>query len=198
MTPRPVSRAVLLTALVTVSALGLSACGAGTAGGGGQTNYVTSTDGISRVPKAERKAVGAIKGETVQGKPIDITDFRGEVVVINAWGSWCPPCRAEAPHFNEVAKDTKGKGVAFFGINARDRDVSLARAFEDDYKMVYPSLYDPIGKSLLTGFPKGTLNPQALPATVILDRDGKIAARSLSGMNEEALRDLIAPVLRES
>ncbi|MGW3304669.1 TlpA family protein disulfide reductase [Streptomyces rubiginosohelvolus] len=158
---------------------------------------MTSDDGISRVPKAERKSVGTIKGKSIQGNPMDVADLRGKVVVINAWGSWCPPCRAEAPHFNRVAKEMKGKGVEFFGINARDRDINLSRAFEEDYKMVYPSLYDPIGKSLLSGFPKGTLNPQALPTTILLDRNGKIAARSLSGMNDEALRDLIDPVLRE-
>ncbi|MEU3319417.1 TlpA family protein disulfide reductase [Streptomyces sp. NPDC059164] len=199
MTSRSVSRAATLTAFVTMSALTLAGCGnGGGSGGGGQTNYVTSTDGISRIPKDERESVGTIKGKSIQGDPMDVADLRGKVVVINAWGSWCPPCRAEAPHFNKVAKETKDKGVAFFGINARDRDITLSKAFEEDYKMVYPSLYDPIGKSLLTGFPKGTLNPQALPTTIVLDRDGKIAARSLSGMNEEALRALIAPVLKEA
>lgn len=198
MTYHPVARAVPLTAFVILGALALAGCGSGGgSGGGGQTNYVTSTDGISRVPKAERKSVGTIKGKSIQGSPMDVADLRGKVVVINAWGSWCPPCRAEAPHFNKVAKEMKDKGVEFFGINARDRDINLSKAFEEDYEMVYPSLYDPIGKSLLSGFPKGTLNPQALPTTIVLDRDGKISARSLSGMNDEALRALIAPVLKE-
>ncbi|MFE9302866.1 TlpA family protein disulfide reductase [Streptomyces sp. NPDC006856] len=199
MTSRSVSRATTLTAFITMSALTLAGCGnGGGSGGGGQTNYVTSTDGISRIPKDERESVGTIKGKSVQGEPMDMADLRGKVVVINVWVSWCPPCRAEAPHFNKVAKETESKGVAFFGINARERNISSSKAFEEDYQMAYPSLYDPIGKSLLTGFPKGTLNPQTLPTTLVLDRDGKIAARSLSGMNEEELHALIAPVLQEA
>ncbi|MEU6614740.1 MULTISPECIES: TlpA family protein disulfide reductase [Streptomyces] len=63
--------------------------------------------------------------------------------------------------------------------------------------MVYPSLYDPIGKSLLNGFPRGALNPQALPTTIILDHDGKTAARSLGGLKEETPRALITPALQE-
>ncbi|WP_327243701.1 hypothetical protein [Streptomyces sp. NBC_01320] len=85
---RPVSRAVALTAIVTLGSLSLSACGSGKSGGGGQTNYVTSTDGISTVANGARKPVGLIKGETLQGKQLDVADFQGKVVVINAWGSW--------------------------------------------------------------------------------------------------------------
>ncbi|MFD0026463.1 TlpA family protein disulfide reductase [Streptomyces sp. NPDC058382] len=198
MTPRTVSRAVALTAIVTVASLSLSACGGSTSGGGGQTNYVTSTGGISKVAKGERKAAGQIKGETLQGKHLDVADLRGKVVVINAWGSWCPPCRAEAPYFNKVAKEMKAKGVEFVGINARDDDKSLSKAFEDDFGISYPSLYDPIGKLLLSGFPKGTLTPQAIPSTVVLDRDGKIAGRALTSIDDKKLHKMIDPLLKES
>lgn len=176
----------------------LSACGSGKSGGGGQTNYVTSTGGISTVAKGERKPVGPIKGETLQGKHLDVADFQGKVVVINAWGSWCPPCRAEVPYFNKVAKEMKTKGVEFVGINARDGDKSLSKAFEDDFDMAYPSLYDPTGKLLLSGFPKGTLNPQSLPSTVILDRNGKIAARALGSIDDNKLHKMIDPLIKEN
>ncbi|MEU0830432.1 TlpA disulfide reductase family protein [Streptomyces sp. NPDC005969] len=195
---RPVSRAVTLTAIVTLGSLALSACGSGKSGGGGQTNYVTSTDGISTVAKGERKPVGLIKGETLQGRHLDVADFQGKVVVINAWGSWCPPCRSEAPYFNKVAKEMKTKGVEFVGINARDGNKSLSKAFEDDFDMAYPSLYDPVGKLLLSGLPKGTLNPQSLPFTVVLDRNGKIAARALSSIDDNKLHKMIDPLIKEN
>lgn len=194
---RPVARAVALTAIVTLGSLALSACGSGTSGGGGQTNFVTGADGIATVAKDERKPVGSITGETLQGKPLDVADFQGKVLVINVWGSWCPPCRAEAPYLNEVAKEMKTKGVEFLGINTRDSDKSAPKAFEDDYDISYPSLFDPTGKMLLSGFPKGTVTLQGVPATVVLDRNGKIAARAFGGVNENKLHKMIDPVVRE-
>lgn len=90
---------------------------------------------------------------------------------MNVWGSWCPPCRAEAPHFAKVAKETKAKGVEFVGINTRDANKGPALAFEKDYEIGYPSLYDPVSKLIVNGFPKGSLNPQAIPSTIVLDRE---------------------------
>ncbi|MEU1122837.1 TlpA disulfide reductase family protein [Streptomyces sp. NPDC005899] len=197
MTHRPVFRAVALTAIVTCASLALSACGGGKATGGGRTNYVAGAGGIATVAKGERKPVGPIKGETLQDEHLDVADLRGKVVVINAWGSWCPPCRAEAPYLNKVAEEVKAKGVEFVGINARDGDRSLPRAFEDNYGMSYPSLYDPAGKLLLSGFPKGTINAQSLPTTIVLDREGKIAARVLGAVDDSELHKAIDPLVGE-
>ncbi|MFI5754746.1 TlpA disulfide reductase family protein [Streptomyces sp. NPDC051569] len=189
MTLRPVARAVALTAIVSLGSLSLSACGSGKSGGGDQANYVTGTDGIAAVAKGERKPVGPIKGETLQGKHFDVAGLRGKIVVINVWGSWCPPCRAEAPYLNKVAKEMKNEGVEFIGINTRDSDKGPAKAFEDDFNILYPSLYDPIGKILLPGFPKGTATPQGLPPTITLDRNGKIAARVFGAIDDNKLHD---------
>ncbi|MFE7712269.1 TlpA family protein disulfide reductase [Streptomyces sp. NPDC057486] len=195
---RPASRAIALTAIVALGSLSLSACGSGKSGGGGQTNYVTSTGGMSTVAAGDRKPVGPLKGETLQGKHLDVADFQGKIVVINAWGSWCPPCRAEAPYFNKIAKEMKTKGVEFVGINARDGNKSLSKAFEEDFDMAYPSLYDPTGKLLLSGFPKGTVSLQSIPSTVILDRNGKIAARALGSIDDNKLHEMIDPLIKES
>ncbi|MEU1299032.1 TlpA family protein disulfide reductase [Streptomyces shenzhenensis] len=197
MTLRPVARAVALTAIVTLGSLSLSACGGGKSGGGGQTNYVMGADGIATVAKGERNPVGPIRGETVQGEPLDVADFRGKVVVINVWGSWCPPCRAEAPYLNKVAKEMKPKGVEFVGINTRDGDKRLARAFEDDFDISYPSFYDPNGKLILSGFPKGTVTLQGLPVTITLDRNGNIAGRVFGGVDSGKLHKMIDPLVEE-
>ncbi|AVZ74632.1 redoxin domain-containing protein [Streptomyces lunaelactis] len=193
------SRAALLTAVVAAGALTLSACGGGggKSGGGGDTNFVTDTGGISTVAKGERTAPGKLAGETLAGTALDIADLKGKVVVMNVWGSWCPPCRAEAPHFAKVAKESKAKGVEFVGINTRDPNKGPALAFEKDYEVEYPSLYDPAGKLVTHGFPKGSLNPQAIPSTIVLDREGKIAARSLKALGESELRKIIDPLIAE-
>ncbi|MFF3910765.1 TlpA family protein disulfide reductase [Streptomyces sp. NPDC001848] len=190
-------RAVLATAGAAVAALALSACGSGgTSGGSGNTNFILGKDGIATVEKGRRAGAPDLSGTTIDGKKLDVADYKGKVVVINVWGSWCPPCRAEAPNFVKVAKDTASKGVQFVGINTRDTSTGPARAFEQQYGVPYPSLYDPTGKLMLR-FKKGTLNPQAIPSTLIIDRDGKIAARTLQALTEDKLREMLDPVVAE-
>ncbi|MDX3851132.1 TlpA disulfide reductase family protein [Streptomyces sp. AK02-01A] len=188
----------ILPVTVVAAALTLSACsGGGKSGGGGNSNFVTNTGGIATVAKADRRAVKDIAGETLEGEKLDVADLRGKIVVLNVWGSWCGPCRAEAPYLAKVAKETEAKGVAFVGINTRDPNKGPALAFEKDYGVGYPSLYDPVGKLIVNGFPKGSLNPQAIPSTIVLDRDGKIAARSLMALDAEKLRKMIDPLIAE-
>lgn len=190
-------RAALLTAGAAVAALVLTACGSGgTKGGAGGSGFVAGKDGISTVAKSDRVAIPDLSGKTVDGKQLDVADYKGKVVVLNVWGSWCPPCRAEAPNFVKVAKETAGQGVQFVGINTRDANVSLARSFEKDKGVTYPSLFDPTGKLMLR-FKKGTLNPQTIPSTLVIDRDGKIAARTLQALSEDKLREMLDPVLAE-
>ncbi|WP_329229989.1 TlpA family protein disulfide reductase [Streptomyces sp. NBC_00111] len=191
-------RFTLLAATVAAGALTLSACsGDGTrAGGGGNTNFVTGSGGVSTVAKGERTEAPKLDGTTLDGKALDVADYKGKVVVLNFWGSWCGPCRAEAKHFEKVAKATADQGVQFVGVNTRDPQKSLAASFEEDFGITYPSLYDPTGKLLLR-FPKGTLNPQAIPSTVVVDREGKLAARSLAALDATKLREMIDPLVAE-
>ncbi|MFE3270491.1 TlpA family protein disulfide reductase [Streptomyces sp. NPDC059215] len=190
-------RAVLLTAGAAAATLVLSACtSGGTSGGSGGTNFVAGKDGISTVAKGSRTDAPDLSGATVDGRKIDVADYKGKVVVLNMWGSWCPPCRAEAPNFVKVAKDTEAKGVQFVGINTRDSETSLARAFEKEFGVTYPSLYDPTGKLMLR-FKKGTLNPQTIPSTLVIDRDGKVAARTLQPLSEDKLREMLDPIIAE-
>jgi len=190
-------RAILPVAVVAGASL-LSACGSGgKSGGGDQTGFVTNTGGIATVAKSDREPVNDISGETLTGAKLNVADLKGKVVVLNVWGSWCSPCRAEAPNFAKVSKELAPKGVTFVGINTRDTNKDAAIAFEKDYGITYPSLYDPTGKLILEGFPKGSLNPQAIPSTIVLDRQGKIAARSLMGLDATTLREMIDPLITE-
>ncbi|MFJ3337474.1 TlpA family protein disulfide reductase [Streptomyces sp. NPDC086766] len=190
-------RAALTATGAAVAALVLSACGSGgTSGGGNNTNFVMGKDGIATVDPGKRTAAPDLSGKTVDGQRLDVASFKGKVVVLNVWGSWCPPCRAEAPGFEKVFQSLKGRGVQFVGINTRDTSTAPAVAFEKQQGVTYPSLYDPTGRLMLR-FKKGTLNPQTIPSTLVLDRQGKVAARSLSPLSEEKLRTMIDPVLAE-
>ncbi len=191
------SRAALSTAGVAVAALVLSACSSGgTSGGSGNTNFITGSDGIATVKKGDRQAAPDLSGKTIDGKTIDTADYKGKILVVNVWGSWCSPCRAEADNLVQVAKATADKDVQFVGLNTRDTSTEPAVAFEKKYAVPYPSLYDPTGKLMLR-FKKGTLNPQAIPSTIVIDRDGKIAARALQALSEDKLREMLDPVIAE-
>ncbi|MFE6979028.1 TlpA family protein disulfide reductase [Streptomyces sp. NPDC057682] len=193
-------RRALFTAGTLSAALVISACSSGdsTKSNGSGTNFVTSSEtGISTVAKDDRVMAGKLAGKTLDGTQFDVASLKGKVVVLNVWGSWCPPCRAEAPHFVKVSKDLKARGVEFVGINTRDFNKQPAEAFEENFGVPYPSLYDPRGTLILKGFPKGTLAPNGIPSTVVLDREGRIAARTLQALDEERLRSMIEPVTAE-
>ncbi|MFE1312218.1 TlpA family protein disulfide reductase [Streptomyces sp. NPDC058755] len=191
------SRAALLGAMAAAAALTLSACGnGGTSGGGGNTGFVTGNNGISTVPQGKRATAPDLSGKTIDGKTLDVADYRGKVVVINVWGSWCGPCREEAKYFSKVSQAYEGKGLQFVGINTRDTSTTPAVAFEKEHGISYPSLYDPTGKLMLR-FKKGTLNPQLIPSTLVIDKDGKVAARALEALDETTLLKMVKPVLAE-
>ena len=197
------SRTALLAVGTVLAGLVLSACGAGDgtdasggSSGGSGTRFVPGTGCIDKVAEADRKPLPDLSGPTVDGKEIDLADYKGKVVVINVWGSWCTPCRAEMPHLVKIANETEADGVRFVGINSRDPNKAPAVKFEKEFGVPYPSLYDPTGRLMLR-FPKGSLNPRAIPSTVFVDRDGRIAARALKPLGEEELRKTLDPLIAE-
>lgn len=189
-------RTLLPAAAAAIGALVLSACGDGASGGSAETKFVQGKDGVDTVQPADRQQAPDISGDSTRGKHLDMADYKGKVVVLNIWGSWCAPCIAEAPNFAKVAEQTKGKGVQFLGINTRDAKKTQAVSFEEQHEVPYPSLYDPMGKLMLR-FPKGSLNPQAIPTTIAIDRKGRIAARALTPLSEAELRKMIDPLIAE-
>jgi thiol-disulfide isomerase/thioredoxin len=166
------------------------------AAGSGNSNFIGGSGEINIVDAADRKPAPDISGKTVTGGQDSLAAYKGKVVVVNIWGSWCAPCRAEAPNLAKVANADKSKGVQFLGINTRDLDVSNAERFDKRFDVPYPSLYDPYGKLILR-FPKGSLNPQSLPATMVIDRQGRVAVRALKPLSEDDLHKIIDPIVAE-
>ncbi|MDR7302371.1 TlpA disulfide reductase family protein [Haloactinomyces albus] len=146
-------------------------------------------------PPEERGRVTGLHGESLlkQGQEIRLSDFRGEVVVLNVWGSWCGPCRSEADDLQAVQDRLGDRGVQVLGINVRD-DRSSAADFVRNYGITFPSIYDPSGRSMLAldGFPRSTV-----PATVVLDRKHRVAAIYLTEITEEGLLPKVRTVAGE-
>jgi thiol-disulfide isomerase/thioredoxin len=157
----------------------LAGCSSGSgSSNGAQTGYVSVTTGISQVTAADRQAMPALSGTTLQGGSLSVS-YSGHVTVINVWGSWCTPCREEAPDFAEAAK-----GVEFVGINTRD-DNAAAIAYNSSFGIKYPSLQDP-NETLVLDL-KQIIPATSVPSTVIVDRSGKVAVRALGGITEPEL-----------
>ena len=123
------------------------------------------------IPAAQRPPGPAISGTTLTGQHLNIGSWRGGTVVINFWGSWCAPCRKEAPVLARVASDTRSLGVHFAGIDIRE-DPSAGLAFERKYRIPYPSISDPDD---LIAARFGAAAPAATPSTYVLDGRGRIA-----------------------
>lgn len=102
--------------------------------------------GLTIYRPGHRPALPHLTGPTLDGKPLDVQELAGNVVVLNVWGSWCGPCRAEAPDLSRLSRETSDDGVKFVGIDTRDT-AAAARAFLRHYHISYPSLVDNQGSS---------------------------------------------------
>jgi len=169
----------LLTLIVVTVGLSLAGC-TGTPAPASPTN-------IRVVPVAEREAAPALAGELLDGSSFDPATVAGDVVVVNFWGSWCPPCVAEADDLEETYQATRGSGVAFVGVNVKDTKAG-ATSFAGG-RSTYPSIFDPASR-LVLGFP---VPPTAIPSTVVIDRQGRIAMI----VNAAVIRDELQPVVEQ-
>jgi thiol-disulfide isomerase/thioredoxin len=158
--------------------------------GAGDSRYVAG-DGSSRVIEpAGRKPAPRARGTTLDGKPFDLADLRGKVVVVNFWASWCAPCRGEALALEQVYREHRAKGVEFAGVDIKD-DREPAKAFVRKFKVGYPSVVDQDGQVTLAF---RDVPPNAVPSTLILDRQGRIAASVIGATTYDRLTALLGRV----
>jgi thiol-disulfide isomerase/thioredoxin len=157
-------------------------------GTGGRTTVVYD-------PPEARGVLPAVTGESLlePGRPLSSQDVPGQVVVLNVWGSWCGPCRAEADALDQVAVASAPRGVRFLGIDVRDQREAAAD-FVRDRGVVYPSIYDPPGRSLLAlrGYPRN-----AVPSTIVLDRSHRVAAVFLTAVLASDLQPVVDRIAAE-
>ncbi|WP_240646167.1 TlpA disulfide reductase family protein [Georgenia sp. SYP-B2076] len=194
--PRGARARVLLAAVVAAVLLAAGCAPGGASGDPGSVNggYVAGDGSFATWPEADRGDPVELTGTSYEGDQIDVADWRGDVTVLNFWYAACPPCRAEAPDLAAVQHNYAAQGVHLLGINPRD-DVGTAQAFERTFDMPYPSLHDSGARGVAAL--EGLVPLQAMPSTVVLDRDGRVAARVLGQADPTILRGLIDDVLAE-
>lgn len=121
----------------------------------------------------------ALVGRRLGGGSLTLSDYRGTIVVVNLWASWCGPCRKEQPVLERLSREYRARGVEFLGVNIKDQEAA-ALAFQSEFDVTYPSFFD---EAAQLGF---ELHAQVLPTTYVIDRLGRLVLR-LTGTVDEAL-----------
>lgn len=159
----------------------------------GSLGYGQGDQATTWITAAKRSAVTNVTGTLLDGSSFTLDQWRGHVVVVNFWGSWCGPCTGEAQTLEQVYRDYQGQGVEFLGVDIRD-DRARATSFDRSYHITYPSLYD---ESNLTALHFHGMPPNATPTTIVLDRQGRIAARHSGAILYTQLHELVGRAVRE-
>jgi peroxiredoxin len=188
-----------LLALAGVLAL-LAGCSTGSdavdVNNGGEFRFVAGTPSGEVIPADERGTAPEFSGTMLQtDETFPSSKLADQVVVLNFWGSWCAPCRVETPEFSEVWSEYSTAGVQFLGVNVKETDKQFALAFIDRYRISFPSLYDPRGEVALAfrDYPA-----TAIPSTIVLDRDNRVAAVYTGEVAQDDLRRVLGLVLGEA
>lgn len=151
--------------------------------------------GVYEYTPAERGEPVSVSGVSLTGESLDTESYRGRVVVLNVWGSWCAPCRKEAPVLARASRRLPESQVSFVGINVRDNRAA-ALAFERSFGITYPSISEEESPEALLAL-NGYVPLNAVPVTVLLDDEGRVAARVIGVLREATLSALIETLLSQ-
>ena len=192
MTLHGTPRVFLVVVSMMVAALIFSSC-SGTTGTG---RSASADPSIIEIPPGERVAVDDFEARLLDGSEVSSSRLDGVITVVNVWGSWCGPCRVEAPVLREVSQQYDDRGVEFMGLNVRDNDAA-ALAFEKKFRISYDSVTTSDSPRVSLAF-GGLLTTAAVPMTVVIDRERRVAARVIGAVTAGTLRALLDRVLGET
>ena len=162
---------------------------------GDSKNYIAGDGTVTEFAIDQRPTYLPFTGETESGMQLSSDAFEGQVVVMNWWYAACAPCRAEAPDLQALSEEFADQGVQFVGVNVRDT-AATALAFDRNFGITFPSIIDAQSGSVSLAF-QGVVSPQAVPTTIVIDKNGQVASRILGRIDASILRTLIKTVVAE-
>lgn len=163
---------------------------------GSNKNYIAGDGSVTEIVLENRGEPISFTGTTETGETVSSADYLGNVLVVNFWYAGCAPCRAEAPDLEQVYTETAPQGVNFLGVNVRDQ-AATAISFNERFGITFPSIMDQDGKAQLAF--SSQVPPNAVPTTLILDAQGRVAARILGQIKDASiLSTLIRDVAAET
>lgn len=165
---------------------------------GGNFEFITpGGEKVINYEESERKPLRTFSGEDVRDtdKTISLEDFEGEIVVLNSWGQWCAPCRAEADDLQEVHSELQKRQIGtVLGINVRDYNPQVSNDFLEDNGLTYPSIYDPPFK---TAAALGGVPTSVVPTTIVLDKQHRPATVFLRSITAKDVMDVVDKLEKE-
>ena len=165
---------------------------------GGNFEFITpGGEKVINYEESERKPLRTFSGEDVRDtdKTISLEDYEGEIVVLNSWGQWCAPCRAEADDLQEVHSELQKRKIGtVLGINVRDYNPQVSNDFLKDNGLTYPSIYDPPFK---TAAALGGVPTSVVPTTIVLDKQHRPATVFLRSITAQDVMDVVDKLEKE-
>lgn len=165
---------------------------------GGNFEFITpGGEKVINYEESERKPLRTFSGEDVRDrdKTISLEDYEGEIVVLNSWGQWCAPCRAEADDLQEIHTELQKRNLGtVLGINVRDYNPQVSNDFLKDNGLTYPSIYDPPFK---TAAALGGVPTSVVPTTIVLDKQHRPATVFLRSITAQDVMDVVDKLEKE-
>jgi thiol-disulfide isomerase/thioredoxin len=143
------------------------------------------------LPAAERELAPDFQAFDSKGKKRKLSDFRGQVVLLNFWATWCAPCRVEIPWLKKIHHEFEADGFSVVGVAMDERGWRAVTPFLTEYGVDYPSL---LGSPKIARSYGGL---EVLPRTLFLDREGRIVASHNAILGEDQLRAIVQTLVAE-
>lgn len=197
---RITTAALLASAAVFTAACGQSEEAAQNAVAVGGTFDFVSPGGETEIRYApeDRAPLPEFSGESLmeEGATVSLSDFDDQIVVLNSWGQWCAPCRAEADDLQRIQEKMQADGSGtVLGINVKDYNRQIAQDFVLDNGLEYPSLYDPPFRSAAA---LGGVPTSVVPTTIVLDKQHRPAAVFLTEITDTKILEVVEELKKEA